>query len=139
VKKPVYAASRSVSGHLSSEWSDAAPEVHRGFELERLCTKRAVYRLNFLQNCDPARLRAARNLSDLSRLTYDGFTDDDDRSAACEIPQYDAIQTEIAGLAGTAPFAIDGPVAALERDPEWRQLREEIHRKLKSIEARVRK
>jgi len=78
----------------------------------------------------------ANSLSELSHLTYDGFTDDD-RAAARESVSYGALQSEITRLSTMMPTPIDGPLEALQSDPEWHRLRDEICRKLDAIELRA--
>jgi hypothetical protein len=118
-------------------WPDFRTDLHRAFELQRLYAQRLVLRLTYLRKFDPERLAKARNLSDLSNITGDGFTEDDDASAARAMSEYGAIQLELERLTGMGPLLIDGPLAALEKDPEWHRLREAICKKLGDIKARV--
>ncbi|SRR6266404_734796 len=118
-------------------WPDLKADVHRTFELQRLFARRSILRLNYLRKCDPARLGAAKSLSELSHLTYDGFTEEDDRAAAREVVSYGALRTEITRLSTMMPAPIDGPLEALQSDPEWHRLRDEIWRKLNAIELRA--
>lgn len=118
-------------------WPDLKADVHRTFELQRLFARRSILRLNYLRKCDPVRLGAAKSLSELSHLTYDGFTEEDDRAAAREVVSYGALQSEITRLSTMMPAPIDGPLEALQSDPEWHRLRDEIWRKLNAIELRA--
>ena len=118
-------------------WPDLKADVHRTFELQRLFARRSILRVDHLRKCDPARLGAAKNLSELSHLTYDGYTDEDDRAAAREVVGHGALQSEITRLSTMMPAPIDGALEALQTDPEWHRLREEIWRKLNAIELRA--
>ncbi len=118
-------------------WPDLKAEVHRTFELQRLFARRSILRLDYLRKCDAARLGAARSLSELSHLTYDGFADEDDQAAAREVVGYGALQSEIMRLATMMPAPIDGPLEALQSDPEWLRLRDEIWMKLNAIQLRA--
>ena len=84
-------------------WPDLKADVHRTFELQRLFARRSILRVDHLRKCDPARLGAAKNLSELSHLTYDGFTDEDARAAAREVVGYGALQSEITRESSPAP------------------------------------
>lgn len=118
-------------------WPDFRADLHRAFELQRLGTKRAILRLKFLRKYAPVRLDAVKSLSELSHITNDGFTQEDDAEAAREMAGYSVIQGEITRLNAMAPLTVDGPFAALEKDPEWHRLREALSRNLQAIEASV--
>ncbi|HXL97248.1 MAG TPA: hypothetical protein VN925_02675 [Steroidobacteraceae bacterium] len=118
-------------------WPDFQADLHRAFELQRLGTKRAILRLKYLRKCDLVRLDALKSLSELSHVTYDGFTEEDDSSAAREMAEYSALQAQITRLNGMAPYSVDRAFAALESDPEWRQLKMNLVRNMKAIEARI--
>jgi hypothetical protein len=118
-------------------WPDFRADLHSAFELQRLGTKRAILRLKYLRKCAPVRLDAVKSLSELSHITNDGFTEEQDASAAREMVDYSPIQAEIIRLTAMAPLAVDGPFAALEKDPEWHRLRENLSRNLQAVEASV--
>jgi len=118
-------------------WPDLKADVHRTFELQRLFARRSILRLDYLRKSDPARLGAARGLSEVSHMTYDGFADEDDQAAAREVVGYGALQSEITRLSTMMPAPIDAPLEALQSDPEWLRLREEIWMKLNAIELRA--
>jgi hypothetical protein len=83
------------------------------------------------------RLDAVKSLSELSYITNDGFTEEQDASAAREMVDYSPIQAEITRLTAMAPLAVDGAFAALEKDPEWHRLRHNLSRNLQAVEASV--
>ena len=68
--------------------SPGTPGPSGGLELQEAHLEQLTVMLQWFddaERCDPVRLGAAKSLSELSHLTYDGFTDEDGRVARCEI------------------------------------------------------
>lgn len=124
--------------HLCSlkGWPDRKRELDIAFELQLLLLRQREMRFRHLFQTGIIQHEKLLSLADVAERLANGWLESEEAALAGSDPDYQKLVRAIEGhRSALNADAIDGPLRALQRDPEYRQARQGYFETLKGLDV----